>query len=116
MHFVSHPLLTNPRPSSIQTGYGPIYATPQSTEIKEVSSFVPGDFALYQNNPNPFNPSTTIKFDVPALREGASEISLAVFNLLGQRVATLFAGVVAAGIDWDCKVCNGAWLLLSWHV
>ncbi len=76
-----------------------IYATPHSKEIKDVSSVIPGDFALYQNNPNPFNPSTTIKFDVPALREGASEISLAVFNLLGQKVATLYKGVVAAGID-----------------
>ncbi len=69
--------------------------------------------ALYQNNPNLFNPSATIKFDVPALSEGALEISLTVFNLLSQKVATLFAGVVAAGTARDCKFCNGAWLLLS---
>ncbi len=55
--------------------------------------------ALYQNNPKPFNPSAIIKFDVPALREGASEISLTVFNLLGQKEATLYKGVVAAGTD-----------------
>ncbi len=61
------------------------------------SSSIPKEFQLNQNYPNPFNPSTIIKFDVPALREGASEISLAVFNLLGQKVATLFAGAVAAG-------------------
>ncbi len=95
--------MINPGSSSIQTGHGPIYATPHNTEIKEVSIFVSGDFALYQNNPNPFNPSTTIKFDVPALGEGASVISLAVFNLPGQKVATLYKGVVDAGIDWDCK-------------
>ncbi len=60
-------------------------------------AFVSGDFALYQNYPNQFNSSTTIKFDVPSLREGASEISLAVFNLLDQKVATLYKGVVDAG-------------------
>ncbi len=60
-------------------------------------AFVSGDFTLYQNKPNPFNPSTTIKFDVPALHEGVSEISLGIFNLLGQKVATIFAGVVDAG-------------------
>ncbi len=54
--------------------------------------------ALDQNNPNHFNPSTTIKIDVHALRDGASEISLTVFNLLDQKVATFYKGVVDTGI------------------
>ncbi len=54
--------------------------------------------ALYQNNPNPFNPSTTIKFDVPALHEGASEISLTVFNLLGQKVANFIMVLLMPGL------------------
>ncbi|KAA3613046.1 MAG: T9SS C-terminal target domain-containing protein [Calditrichaeota bacterium] len=83
--------------SGVRTEHGPIYATPHSAEVKEVNSFVPADFAMYQNKPNPFNPSTTIKFDVPALREGAINVSLTVYNLLGQKVATLYEGVVDAG-------------------
>jgi hypothetical protein len=46
---------------------------------------VPTAFALYQNFPNPFNPTTVIRFDVAA----SSEVSLVVVDVLGQEVARL---------------------------
>jgi len=45
----------------------------------------PGQFALLGNYPNPFNPSTTIEFQVPR----SQDVTLAVYNVSGQRVAIL---------------------------
>jgi hypothetical protein len=53
----------------------------------------PRDFALEQNIPNPFNPSTSIDFSL----ENASVVRLDVFNLLGQNVRTLVDGTLQAG-------------------
>ncbi len=46
---------------------------------------VPRAFALHQNYPNPFNPATVIEFEVPA----AANVTLRVFNAIGQHIATL---------------------------
>jgi hypothetical protein len=53
----------------------------------------PGKFILAQNYPNPFNPSTQIEFVVPQ----SGYASVKVYNLLGQEVATAFAGNAEAG-------------------
>ena len=63
-----------------------------SNEI-EVEVTGPKDFALYQNYPNPFNPSTTIKFALPV----KTNLSLNVYNTLGEKVAEIFNGELEEG-------------------
>jgi hypothetical protein len=63
---------------------------------------LPTTFALHPNWPNPFNSSTMIRYDVP--RTG--EVRLTIFNLLGQRVATLLDQRRLAGtytVTWDAS-------------
>ncbi len=67
-------------------------------------------FDLFQNYPNPFNPSTTIAFSVPSSRQEAVEVSLLVFNNLGQVVRHLFQGELTGGyykVQWDGTNDNG---------
>jgi len=66
------------------------------TGIKEESHGIvlPEEFDLGQNYPNPFNPVTTIGFSLPR----PSEVSLHVFNILGQEVASLTDDYMEAGV------------------
>jgi len=62
----------------------------------------PQDFVLAQNYPNPFNPETTIEYRLSK----SSRVTLSVYNLLGQRVATLIDAHQPAGqhsVRWDGK-------------
>ena len=61
--------------------------------IEQLSSKVPQQFVLYQNYPNPFNPVTTIKFAV----QQSGPVTLNVYNISGQKVATLINNQLPAG-------------------
>jgi len=72
------------------------------TSVEKVDGEIPSTFALYPNYPNPFNPSTTILFDIPE----TSAIRLSVFDALGREVAVLADRQFAAGqyrFNWDAK-------------
>ena len=65
---------------------------------------------LYANYPNPFNPETTIPFDLPA----PMYVTLKVYNVIGQEVATLVSDTYPAGrhrIRWDAgRLPSGLYL------
>ena len=77
-----------------------VYVDTISTSSKELEINIPKVFALSQNYPNPFNPKTVISWQLPV----GSEVDLSIFNILGQKVATLVSRKQKAGfyeVEWD---------------
>jgi hypothetical protein len=61
---------------------------------------IPTAFALHENYPNPFNPTTTLRFDLPEI----TDVTLTIYNMLGQRVRTFNMNDTPAGyhsIKWN---------------
>jgi hypothetical protein len=80
----------------------PVESSEVETDLKN-----PADFTLYPNFPNPFNPSTTISFSLPKL----SEARLAILDIKGYLVKTLFLGSLDEGMhsfSWDGRDENGS--------
>ncbi len=65
----------------------------QLTDVKTINSNIPSKYTLEQNYPNPFNPSTDITFTL-AKQEN---VSLVVYNIIGQEVVRLVSGPMNAG-------------------
>ncbi|MBD3376117.1 T9SS type A sorting domain-containing protein [candidate division KSB1 bacterium] len=66
------------------TSYGPV-------DVKSIS--LPSQLRLAKNYPNPFNPGTTIEFDLPA----SSPVVVSVYDITGKKIATLLDGSLSAG-------------------
>ena len=81
-----------------------LYRVP--TGLEDPVTSLPTGYQLHQNYPNPFNPSTTIAFELPV----GGDVSLQVYNLLGQTVRRLQSGWLTAGayqVQWDARTDSG---------
>jgi subtilisin family serine protease len=115
-HFPTVPVGTHDAVATA-AGYGPdtVSAVIESGQTTTITFYLglptsvgpdgvelPVNFALRAAYPNPFNPTTSVSFDLPA----SSTVRLDVFNMLGQRVATLVDGELPAGVhkvSWDAS-------------
>ena len=71
-------------------------------DLPSTSLIGPKTYFLHQNYPNPFNPSTIINYQLPL----SNDVELSVYNLLGQKVATLVSEKQKAGyhqVKWDAS-------------
>jgi hypothetical protein len=83
--------------------FGPVRAVSPAVEVLTKNS------RLIRNYPNPFNPSTTIRYELSEI-EAENPISLAVYNILGQKVIELVRSAQSPGlysIDWNGCGKNG---------
>jgi len=79
---------------------GTIISSGKNSIDMTVYETIPKSYALYQNFPNPFNPKTTIRYQLPV----DSKVKLEVYNILGEKVITLVNEDQAAGYYskvWD---------------
>ena len=83
-----------------------VHITPPSTDVGNQ----PKEYALYNNYPNPFNPATTLEYTLMS----PGEVSLIIYNLLGQEITTLVSEVQQAGyhkVVWDAtNMASGVYL------
>ena len=61
---------------------------------------IPREFALFQNHPNPFNPTTKIKYDLPI----SCHVTIVIYDVMGRSVRLLFNNIQSPGqhsVYWD---------------
>ena len=97
--------------ASYKTFFGFLYSQqPIITDVKASNSLIPDKFEMQQNYPNPFNPSTVIEFAVPQ----ESKVLLEVFNILGEKLATLVNEVKTPGyynVDFNAGLLSSGFYI-----
>lgn len=83
-------------------------ATTEPTGLRMLDLPLSGNFQLYPNYPNPFNPSTTIPFEIGGAR--LVNVQVNIYNVLGQNVAILLNEPLAPGnyqVTWEARDHHG---------
>jgi len=78
----------------------------QTTGISPAPDRLPDEYCLFPNFPNPFNPGTRLRYQLPT----AAPVELKIYNLLGQQIRTLVQATQPAGIyeiEWDGHDAHG---------
>ena len=98
-------IMATDRKDTVEAANGPFNLTIDASAILNVDGrgLIPEVFALHQNHPNPFNPTTTLRFDLPE----AGDVTILVYDLMGREVARLverrmepgYHAVVWSGLD-----------------
>jgi hypothetical protein len=77
-----------------------------TTDVEQSVNRLPEQFQLHQNYPNPFNNATVINYTVGVNGHSPVQVELSVYNVLGQKVATLVSGRKQAGrhqVEWHAE-------------
>jgi len=78
------------------------FTTIAVSSVEQISNIVPGEYHLSQNFPNPFNPTTTILFDLPQ----SVYVTLKIYTALGKEVAAVVSEYLSAGsykVEWNAN-------------
>jgi len=77
-----------------------VHISDPTVDVVREQTAIPTEYALHDNFPNPFNPTTTIRYDLPV----KAKVRFTVYDMLGRQIKTLVDDEVAAGyhtITWD---------------